>query len=80
MQRYIIGVAKVNIDWVAVEASNLDEALAKADEGSDVEELDESSFSHNLETEEFKVRLPNGDEVSAEEAIDLEASDERVGE
>jgi hypothetical protein len=74
--RYIIGVA--NITWVAVWADNLDTALAEAGQG-DGENLDAGDFTP-LETDEFKVRLPNGDEVTSEEAIDLESMGEVVGE
>ena len=78
---FIIGIPKVQIEWVKVEADNLDTALANANEGVDVEDLgDEPVYSHTLETEEFKVRLPNGDEVSSEEAVDLEGAGEQVGE
>lgn len=80
--RFIVGVAEVHINWTAIEADNLDAALAKASEGDevDLEDIEEVNYSHTLESDEFKVRLPNGDEVTAEEALDLEGAGERVGE
>jgi len=77
---FIVGVPKVNIEWVKVEADDIETALANANDDESCEELDESVYSHTLEMDEFKVRLPNGEEVSSEEAIDLEGAGERIGE
>jgi len=81
MREYIIGVPEVHINWRRVTAENLDSALTKAEDKDDVdiEEIEEVNYDRTLETDEFKVRLPNGEEVSSEEAIDLESAGEVVG-
>lgn len=80
MQTYILGVPEVHINWIKVEADNLDLAVDKADDGVDLESIEEIQYSHTLETDEFKVRLPDGSEVSLEEALDLEGIGEKIGE
>lgn len=78
--KYIIGVPEVHINWIEVEADNLDLAFERADDGVDLESIEELQYSHTLERDDFKVRLPDGSEVTSEEALDLEGINERIGE
>jgi hypothetical protein len=75
----IIGVPEVSINWVSVEVDNLEEALGVVENGVPLDDILEISYSHTLESDEFKVRLPSGEEVSFEEAQDREAAGERIG-
>jgi len=80
MKTYILLVPEVRYRKVEVLADNLDSALNDQDaQQSDLSDEIVEEYNYTLDVEEYKVQLPSGEIVPADEALDLEGADELVG-